>query len=113
MAPRLVLDEVVLSEFGTGTATVGVMTVVDVLETTITEPPGRVDDDSMTESEVVAGNVDILEEDALVSDDEDDGGVVEGAEDGPLLLIELLSEQEVVKSVAVAEVDVIGMVMTT
>lgn len=116
IAPRLVFDESPLL-FVTGTAVVGVVTIVCVLETTITDPPGRVDEDAITESEVVGGKVDMLEDAALLAEDglsvidEDELG---GFEDETLPPPPLLSlEQVVVKRVAVALVIVTGTVMTT
>ena len=38
----------------------GVITVVTVLDTSTTDPPGNVDEDEMTDNEVVGGRVDVV-----------------------------------------------------
>lgn len=87
IAPRFVFD---FEPLLTGTAVVGVTTDVEVLKTTVTDPPGRVDDEEITEREVVGGKVDMVDE--VV----EEGGVTLPP-----------SEQDEPKSVAVAEVNVL------
>lgn len=104
MAPTLVLELELLSD--TGTTVVGVITVVEVLETVITDPPGRVVAEVITDSEVVAGRRDVVEDIAEL--EELDIDVEE-------LVCDVLPpslEQDVVKRVAVAEVVVTGIVIT-
>ena len=102
MAPTLV-DELFLV---TGTAVVGVTTVVVVLDTMITDPPARVDDDRMTDADVTGGSVEIELDVLLVV--VDDGGVVEEL----VTLPPLVCVQLVLKRVAVGVVSVTGSVTT-
>lgn len=60
IAPRFVLD---LLPPATGTTVDGVTTVVTVLETIMTEPPGSVEEDEMTDKEVVGGKADVVKVD--------------------------------------------------
>ena len=85
------------------------MIVVDVLETVITDPPGRVVAEVITDNEVVGGKVEVLEDEAALEEleDEDEVELLEDDELPPSL------EQDVLNNVAVAEVVVTGIVKTT
>lgn len=85
----------------TGTTVVGVITAVEVLRTIMTDPPGRVELEEKTDREVTGGRVDV-EEAAEVEDWSEEGG----------MLLLLSDEHAVEKSVAVADVCVIGTVVT-
>lgn len=105
MAPTLLEEERLL--FVTGTSVVGVTTVVRVLETTTTEPPGSVEEDWMTVWDVEGGKVEMeLEVDELVLDG---GGVlITPPPPPPPVVVQLVP-----KSVAVALVRVTGTVTST
>lgn len=89
----------------------GVITVVEVLETVMTDPPGRVVAEAITDREVVGGRVDV--EDPVTVEEEDDD------EEEEELLEELVSPEfplsvhEVVNTVDVGDEVVTGMVNTT
>jgi hypothetical protein len=80
-------------------AELGVMIAVDVLKMTITDPPGSVDDDAITDCDVEGGSREVLLSGKLE--------LLAGVE-----LILMLSAQLVPKSVAVGVVRVTGIVTT-
>ncbi|KAJ3529594.1 hypothetical protein NM688_g7834 [Phlebia brevispora] len=95
MAPRFVelFEEVPSAPGETGTTAVGVITEVDVLVTTMTEPPGSVEDDVITLRDVVGGSVEVVEE-AAEEEEDDGGGEVVEEEEEEVSLVATLSDRQ-------------------